>query len=97
MHYRFEWDPAKAEANLRKHGVSFEEARGVFFDVFAVESFDRQHSMEEDRFMIIGTSERGHLLVVAFTPRDYRTIRIISARQARRNEQRQYEEEIRRS
>src|SRR4051794_29461921 len=97
MHYRFEWDSAKAAENLRKHGVSFEEARTVFFDVFADESFDVDHSLEEDRFMIIGVSEPGRLLVVAFTLRDYRTIRIISARQALRNEQRRYEEEIRRS
>src|SRR4051812_42248606 len=97
MHYRFEWDRAKAAENLRKHGVSFEEARTVYSDIFAIESFDRQHSLDEDRFMIIGMSGRGRLLVVAFTIRDYRTIRIISARQAHRNEQRQYEEEIRRS
>lgn len=95
MHYRFEWDAVKASENLRKHGVSFEEARTVYADVFATESFDRQHSIHEDRFMIIGMSARGRLLVVAFTPRDYRTIRIISARQALRNEQRQYEEQIR--
>lgn len=54
MHYRFEWDDTKAAENLRKHGVSFEEARTVFFDVFADESFDVDHSLEEDRFMIIG-------------------------------------------
>jgi len=57
MHYQFEWDPAKAIANKRKHGVSFEEARTVFADLFAVESFDVEHSVEEDRFMIVGVSE----------------------------------------
>ena len=97
MHYRFEWDPAKAAENLGKHGVSFEDAKTVYLDVFANESYDVDHSAGEDRFMIIGMSERGRVLVVSFTPRDYRTIRIISARQALRNEQRQYEEEIRSS
>lgn len=93
-HYRFEWDDAKAAANLRKHGVSFEEAKTTFVDVFAVESFDRSHAIDEDRFMIAGMSDRGHVLVVAFTLRDDETIRIISARRASAAEREAYEKQI---
>src|SRR5438094_1274962 len=95
-HYRFEWDAAKALANLQKHGVSFDEARTTFSDVFAVESFDIDHSLEEDRFMIIGMSRQNRLLIVAFTLPDHETIRIISARGARLRERQSYEEESRR-
>lgn len=95
MHYRFEWDPAKAAANARKHGVSFEEAKTVFTDVFAAESYDRVHSAEEDRFIIVGRSEAGRVLVVAFTLRDHETIRLISARRAETREEHAYEEQIR--
>jgi uncharacterized DUF497 family protein len=94
MHYQFEWDDRKAQGNLLKHGVSFEEAQTVFSDVFAFESYDRDHSAGEDRFIIMGVSDGGRLLTVAFTARDYRTIRLISARPALRNERLRYEEQI---
>ena len=94
VHYEFEWDEEKARANERKHGVVFEEAKSCFLDVFALESFDIDHSTDEDRFMIIGTSERGRILVTAFTRRDHRTIRIISARKALRQERQEYEKQI---
>src|SRR5438045_298465 len=95
MHYHFEWDAEKAHSNVQKHGVSFEEARTVFLDVFANESFDVDHSSEEDRSMIIGMSERERVLVVSFTLRDHETIRIISSREARPRERNSYEEESR--
>ena len=94
VHYEFEWDEEKARANERKHGVGFDEAKSCFLDVFALESFDVDHSAHEDRFMIIGRSERGRLLVVAFTLRDHKTIRIISAREARKQERLEYEKQI---
>ena len=79
---QFEWDAAKAAANRRKHGVSFEEARDVFDDPRSIEMYDIEHSTDsEDRYRAIGTSGKGRLLVVAFTRRNGR-IRIISAREA---------------
>ncbi len=93
-HYEFEWDEEKARANERKHRVAFEEGKSCFLDIFALESFDVDHSADEDRFMIIGRSERGRLLVVAFTLRDHATIRIISAREARKQERFEYEKQI---
>ena len=93
IHYEFEWDDEKARTNRRKHGVDFNEAKSCFRDVFAVESFDVDHSLAEDRFVIIGMSEQDRLLVVAFTLRDYRTIRIISAREARKQERLDYEKQ----
>src|SRR5438309_5233593 len=95
MHYRFEWDPAKARANEQKHGVSFLDAQTVFTDLWAVESFERAHSDDEDRFIIVGMSDLGRVLVVAFTLRDFETIRLISARVAERTEKVAYEENIR--
>jgi hypothetical protein len=94
VHYEFGWYEEKARANERKHGIDFEEAKSCFLDVFALESFDVEHSLDEDRFVIIGRSERGRLLVVAFTVRDHTTIRIISAREALRQERLQYEKQI---
>jgi uncharacterized DUF497 family protein len=93
-HYAFEWDPTKATANEAKHGVSFDEAKTVFADRFAVESFDVVHSADEDRFIIIGASEDNRLLTVVFTLRDHQIIRIISAREALRGERLAYEEQI---
>jgi len=75
-------------------GIGFEEAATCFLDVFALESFDVDHSHDEDRFVIIGMSERGRLVVVAFTVRDPITIRIISAREALRQERLHYEKQI---
>ncbi len=80
---RFEWDPAKATINLRKHQVSFDEAKTVFFDDFAVQFFDEEHSSEEDRFIMLGMSSGAKLLVVCHCERgDGDVIRIISARKA---------------
>jgi uncharacterized protein len=94
LHYEFGWDEEKARANQRKHGISFDEAKECFLDVFALESFDVDHSLDEDRFVIIGMSKRGHVLVVAFTLRDHTTIRIISAREALGQERLEYEKQI---
>ena len=88
----FSWTPSKATTNLKKHDVSFEEARTVFFDDYARLIADPEHSDEEDRFILLGFSARLRLLVVSHTYReDGQTIRIISARNAKRPEQRQYE------
>ena len=88
---QFEWDDAKAAANLAKHKVSFETARGVFTDPFAVEREDNSESYDEPRFTILGMVD-GRLLFVAYTLRDD-IIRIISARGADPYEQRIYHEE----
>ena len=88
----FEWDSEKAEANLRKHGVSFEEAASVFFDPLSLTIPDPLHSAEENRFIITGFSERQRQLVVMHTDHDDK-IRIISAREATPAEKRKYEQE----
>jgi uncharacterized DUF497 family protein len=87
----FEWDDSKAEANERKHGVSFAEAATVFGDPLAVTFFDPDHSDEEDRFLSIGMSADGRVIILSHTDRDDR-IRIISARQASRSEREGYED-----
>ncbi len=91
MGYNFEWDPAKAEANLRKHGVSFAEAVTAFGDPLSMNMQDPDHSEGEHRFIVLGMSVRYRLLVVSYADRPPRT-RIISARLATRHERRQYEE-----
>ena len=58
---KFEWDPPKASANLRKHQVSFEEAKSVFYDEFAVQFFDEEHSSNEERFLMLGMSANARL------------------------------------
>ena len=88
---RFEWDASKASVNLVKHGVSFEEAATVFSDPLSDTFDDPDHSAEERRFIIIGTSERGKMLVVTHTD-DGETVRIISAREPTRGEREFYEE-----
>lgn len=88
---RFEWNPAKARANLRKHGVSFEEACSVFYDPLAATGVDPDHSEGENRFVTFGVSSRHRLLVVAHTEHGD-VIRIISARIATRSERHIYEE-----
>ena len=85
----FEWDPGKASANRRKHGVSFDEAATVFDDPNAKEEYDGQHADVEDRWIVIGLSNRLRLLVVSYTKRD-EAIRIISARRATKAEARRY-------
>ena len=83
----FEWDQAKASANLRKHGVSFEEAQTVFYDDFAVQFFDDENSVEEERFLLLGMSTGTRLLLVCHCERDSgHVIRIISARKATKRE-----------
>lgn len=86
-----EWDPAKAAANLRKHGVSFEEAATALADDLAITGADPDHSRGENRFVTFGVSGAGRLLVVAHTERGDR-LRIISARPATKRERRIYEE-----
>jgi uncharacterized DUF497 family protein len=88
----FEWEGAKAETNLRKHGVSFLEARTVFADLEGCTYFDPDHSVDENRYLTIGRSEAGRLLTVCHTDRRGR-IRIISAREASPLEVRDYEED----
>ena len=66
---RFEWSPAKARANLKKHGVSFEEAQSIFYDEYARQFFDDDHSGHEDRFILLGMSNRLRLLVVCHCER----------------------------
>ena len=87
----FEWDEEKAQANLRKHGVSFEEAQTVFTDPLAMTIPDPDHSTDEARFIIIGESDKKRILVVAHTERK-KKIRLISARKATRAERKKYEE-----
>ncbi len=83
----FVWDDNKAEINLRKHGVSFEEASTVFEDYDALQIFDPDHSEDEDRFIMLGMSSALRLLVVCHCYRDSdEQIRIISARKATKNE-----------
>ena len=88
---KIEWDPKKAKLNLRKHKVSFEEAATAMSDPMAGTSADPDHSINEDRYITFGVSDRGRLLVVAHTEQD-ETIRIISARLASRGERKIYEE-----
>lgn len=90
MFEEFEWDPPKAAANLRKHGVSFGEAATVFGDPLAVEPADEFHSVEEQRYLCLGRSYLGRFIVVAYTERPGR-LRIISARPATPRERRDYE------
>lgn len=84
---KFEWDSAKAKANIKKHGVSFEEARSIFYDEFAVQFFDEAHSTSEERFLLLGMSTGGRLLLVCHCEREEgNIIRIISARKATKTE-----------
>ena len=89
---QFEWDKDKAASNLKKHGVSFKEAATVFGDPLSDTFDDPDHSADENRFITIGMSGRGRILVVAHMERDY-NIRIISAREATNKERKYYEEE----
>jgi len=92
MQTLFEWDADKAEANLRKHKVSFDEAQTVFTDDFSVAIHDPDHSDKEERLIIIGISNKRRLLVVIYTERG-KKIRLISARKATRAEHKKYEEQ----
>jgi uncharacterized protein len=84
---KFEWDSAKATANIKKHGVSFEEAQSAFYDEFAIQFFDDDHSSDEERFLLLGMSTGSRLLLVAHCEREAgHVIRIISARKATKRE-----------
>lgn len=87
----FDWDPDKAQLNKSKHGISFEEAQTAFYDENARLIYDPDHSESEDRFLLLGLSTSMRLVVVSHTYRAEETIiRIISARKATKQEQRQY-------
>ena len=92
MGYTFEWDPKKAESNARKHGVTFDEASTVFGDPLGLLMPDPDHSLDEQRHLVLGRSNQQRLLVVAFAERAPLT-RLISARPATPRERRRYEEE----
>jgi uncharacterized DUF497 family protein len=87
----FSWQDLKNIANQKKHRVSFEEAQSVFFDGYAIEYYDPDHSESEDRFLMLGLSYQVRVLVVSYTIRkDGAEIRIISARKATEKEQKEY-------
>ena len=87
----FEWDKQKEKANIRKHGVSFEDARTAFYDEYAIQFFDPDHSNEEDRFILLGTNHKLNILVVCHCFREKETlVRIISARKADKDEIKAY-------
>ena len=88
----FEWDEDKNRTNIKKHGISFEEAKTVFYDDEALVRDDPEHSEDEERFVILGMSSRANLLIVCHCYRASETvIRIISARKATKNESKFYE------
>lgn len=95
MQYHFEWDPIKAAVNIKKHGVSFEQATEVFKDPIALSIYDQENSGEEERWVTLGQVQQQHYLVVIHTYRDQQneavTIRLISARPATKHEITQYE------
>jgi uncharacterized protein len=91
MPLKFEWDERKAEFNATKHGITFEEASTVFADSLSLTIEDPLHSQDENRFVIIGRSEKQRIVVVVYTERGD-SIRLISARQATARERNTYEE-----
>jgi hypothetical protein len=91
MSLTFEWDQEKAKNNLKKHKVSFEEGRTVFNDPLSITIADLEHSLDEERYIDIGISAKGQLLVIVYTERDS-TIRIISCRTATNSEKKVYEQ-----
>lgn len=91
MSLTFEWDEDKAEENLRKHVVGFEEAKTIFNDPFSMTIYDSEHSSNEERYVDIGLSLKGRLIVVSYTERK-ENIRIINSRKATKKEQKIYEE-----
>lgn len=90
MPLTFEWDETKANENLKKHGVSFDEAKTVFSDPFSVTIYDPDHSIDENRYIDIGLSSKGRLIVVSYIEKG-ETIRIINSRKAAKKEERDYE------
>ena len=88
----FEWDQAKSRSNLKKHGISFEEAKSVFYDEYAIQYYDEENSEFEDRFLMVGLSQESRVLLVCHCERDNgQSIRIISARKATNDESKYYE------
>ena len=88
---QFDWEPVKAKENLRKHGISFDEAQTVFYDDYATEFYDGTHSEYEDRFLLLGLSYQLRLVMVCHCYRESESvIRIISARKATANEAKFY-------
>jgi hypothetical protein len=87
----FEWDETKAATNLSKHGISLEEAQTVFHDPLYVDFYDPDHSFEEHRYIIVGASQQGRLLLVSYAERDG-VVRLVSAREVTRTEREIYEE-----
>jgi len=96
MDFYYDWNEAKAIANYRKHGVSFEEAQTVFLDELSGTVYDASHSQDEDRYIDIGQSAIGRILVVVYTYQD-NVVWIISSRQATPAERRTYEQGIHRN
>ena len=92
LEYKFEWDPNKDMRNRIKHGVSFDEAQTAFDDPDAVYLEDSEHSADEERFRLIGYSEKLRMLFVCYCYRSYDVVRMISARKATQNERRLYRE-----
>jgi len=89
---KFEWNATKATSNKKKHGVSFEEAQSVFYDEFAIQFYDEDNSGSENRFLMLGFSDKARLLIVCHCERDQgNIIRIISARKATKNESNHYQ------
>jgi uncharacterized DUF497 family protein len=88
----YEWDEAKAASNLDKHGVSFEEAVTIFGDPLYIDFYDPDHSVDEHRYLILGQSTAGRLLIVSYTERD-EVVRLINAREVTSSERTAYEEE----
>ncbi len=87
----FEWDDKKAKSNLKKHGIAFEEAQSVFYDDQAIQFWDEKNSKKEDRFLMLGLSNKFRILLVVHCFRESEsTIRIISARKATKNEMKEY-------
>ena len=95
MRLEIEWDPAKAASNLRKHGVSFEEAATVLGDPLSITLNDPDHSESESRFLLLGRAATGRLLIVAITERG-EAVRLVSARPMTPRERRMYEQAIER-
>ncbi len=89
----FEWDNEKAINNVKKHGVTFDEAKSVFYDTFALISLDVEHSITEERFSIIGYSKSNRILFTSYSEKN-EVIRIISARKTTKNERLFYEKNI---
>ena len=87
----FEWDEEKAKTNIDKHGVSFDEAKTVFDDLLYVDFYDPSHSEDEDRYLAIGESSRGRLLIISYTERGNKN-RLISARETTKTERETYAE-----